>query len=92
MTGQPDWVVWLPALAVCALFGWFFWHVATGLLGYSRQLIHTLQHWPEIRRAMVEAEARAGGRYPPWFRAVRVTLVLAMIALMAMLLWRKLSP
>jgi hypothetical protein len=91
MAGQPDWTVWLLALAVCALFGFFFWFVGAELLGYGRRLIDTIQNWPQIRRAMVEAEARSGGRYPFWFRAVRVFLVLAMIGLMVLLVWRKLG-
>jgi hypothetical protein len=91
MDSQPDWMVWLLALAVCALFGFFFWHVGVGLFDYGRRLIDTIQNWPQIRRAMVEAEARSGGRYPLWFRTVRVSLVLAMIGLMVLLVWRKLG-
>ena len=37
----------------------------------------------------VEAEVRAGGRYPLWFRAVRVLLVLALIALCVLMIWRR---
>lgn len=63
--------------------------IITSLFGYSRSLLGMIQNWPQIRRAMVEAEVRAGGRYPWWFRAIRVTLILAMIGLVAVIIWRK---
>jgi hypothetical protein len=84
-------MVWLLALAVCALFAAFFWHVAVELFGTGRRLISMIQNWPQTRRALVDAEARSGGRYPFWFRAVRVFLVLATIGLAALLVWRKLG-
>ena len=91
MSELPDWTVWLLAVAVIALFGWFFWHTATAMLDAARLLIGTIQNWPQIRRRMVEAEVRSGGRYPLWFRAVRAGLILALIGLLALLLWRKLE-
>jgi hypothetical protein len=92
MSDMPDWTVWLLAVALLALFGWFFWHTGAVMLDASRRLIGTIQNWPQIRRAMVEAEVRSGGRYPFWFRAVRVTLILALIGLLLLLVWRKLGP
>ena len=89
MTAQPDWLVWLLALALLILFGWYFSHVARVLWRTTRQLILTIQHWPEIRRQMVEAEVRAGGRYPLWYRALRVTSLLALTALVLVLIYRK---
>jgi hypothetical protein len=91
MSDLPDWTVWLLAVALVALFGWFFWHVATSMLGAGRQIVATIQNWPQVRRAMADAEARSGGRYPFWFRAMRVLLILALIGLMLLLLWRKLG-
>jgi hypothetical protein len=91
MDEMPDWGVWILAAAVAALFLWFFWHVGTGMLAYGRQFVGMIQNWPQIRRAMVEAEVRAGGRYPLWFRAIRVFLVLAMICLAILLVWRKVT-
>jgi hypothetical protein len=91
MSDMPDWTAWLLAAAVLALFGWFFWQAGSGLISFGRQLIATIQNWPQTRRAMVEAEVRAGGRYPLWFRAVRAFLILAMIGLMVLLLWRRLG-
>ena len=89
MSSMPDWSVWALALVVVALFAWFFWHTSTTMLDMARRLVTTIQNWPQTQRAMAEAEAQAGGRYPLWFRAVRVLLVLALLALCATLLWRK---
>jgi len=91
MGSGPDWIWWIVATAVAALFIAYFVFVGRTLLGHFGSLIHTIQNWPQIRRAMAEAEARVGGRYPLWFRAVRVSLILAMVGLMAFLLLRKLS-
>ncbi len=89
MSDLPEWTIWPLALAICALFLWFFWHTAVSLLSYFRSLLALIQNWPQIRRAMVEGEARSGGRYPFWFRAVRVSLILAMMGLLALVLWRR---
>jgi hypothetical protein len=91
MDKMPDWGVWILAAGVAALFLWFFWHVGSGMLAYGRQLIGMIQNWPQIRRSMVEAEVRAGGRYPLWFRAVRVLLIVAMVVFAGLLVWRKVS-
>ncbi len=91
MSGVPDGTVWILAVLVAALFVWFFWTTGASLLRYARRLITTIQDWPEIRRAMTEAEAQSGGRYPLWLRAVRVLLVLAMIGLVAVIVWRKIA-
>jgi hypothetical protein len=89
MSSMPDWSVWALALVAVALFAWFFWHTGTTMLDMARRLVATTHDWPQTRRAMVEAEAQAGGRYPLWFRALRVLLILALLVLCAMLLWRK---
>ena len=91
MTGGQDWFWWIVAAAVAALFIGFFVYVGRELFAHVRSLVSTIQNWPQIRRAMVEAEAKAGGRYPFWLRAVRATLILAMVGLMALLIWRKFS-
>jgi hypothetical protein len=91
MSGWPDWTVWVLAAGVLALFVGYFVFVGRTLLGSGRRLIDTIQNWPQIRRAMVEAEAKAGGRYPFWFRAVRVLLIVAMIGLLAFYAWYKFS-
>jgi len=91
MIGGQDWFWWIVAAAVAALFIGYFVFVGRALFGHMLSVVSTIQNWPQIRRAMVEAEAKAGGRYPFWFRAIRVTLILAMVGLMALLIWRKLS-
>jgi hypothetical protein len=91
MSGWPDWTVWVLAAGVLALFVGYFVFVGRTLLGSGRRLIDTIQNWPQARRAMVEAEAKAGGRYPFWFRAVRVLLIVAMIGLLAFYAWYKFS-
>ncbi len=88
---MPDWSVWALGLGVIALFALFFWHTGAMLVDFTRRLIGIIQGWPEIRRAMTEAEAQAGGRYPLWLRASRVVLILALVALCGLLLWRKLT-
>jgi len=89
MSGMPDWIAWILAALLLALFAVFFWHTAVGLFRSGRQLIATIQDWPQIRRAMTEAEAQSGGRYPLWFRAVRVLLIFALVVFAALLVWRK---
>lgn len=91
MSSLPDWTIWPLAAAIVALFGWFFWHVGASMIETLRRLGTTIQNWPQIRRAMTEAEAKAGGRYPWWFRTIRVLLIVAMIGLCAFLVWRKFS-
>jgi hypothetical protein len=93
MSGMPAWTAWAIALLAAALFALFFLHTGSLLLDLARRLIATIQNWPETRRRTAEAEAAAGGRYPLWLRAVRFILVLAMVALGALLIWRKfMSP
>ncbi len=89
MSGLPDWPTWVLAAAVAALFVLYFAWVARSMFGSARRLIDTIQNWPQARRAMVEAEVKAGGRYPFWFRAMRVLLILSMLALVALLIWRR---
>jgi len=91
MTGGPDWIWWIVAAAVAALFIGYFVFVGRTLFGHMLAIVSTIQNWPQIRRAMVDAEARSGGRYPFWLRAVRTTLILSMIGLMAYVVWRRLA-
>lgn len=90
MSGQLDWTILPLAVGLCALFAWFFWRVGASMLHVGRLLVQTIQDWPQIRRAMVEQEARSGGRFPFWLRAARVLLIIAMIGLVLLLVWRKL--
>jgi hypothetical protein len=89
MNEGPDWTLWLLIVAVVALFGGYFIWVVRTMFGSFRRLIETIQNWPQTRRAMVEAEAKAGGRYPFWYRAVRVLLVVSLIGLLAFYAWYK---
>lgn len=89
MSEFPDWAVWPLAASVAALFIWFFWHVGRSMVEALVGLVRTIQSWPQTRRALVDAEARAGGRYPWWFRAVRVLLVVATVALAAYVIFRR---
>jgi hypothetical protein len=89
MSEIPDWAVWPLAAGLIVLFGWFFWHTGRSLVQGFLAIVETIQNWPQTRRAMVEAEARAGGRYPWWFRAVRVSLVLATVGLAAYVIFRR---
>ena len=89
MSGLDDWTAWALAGGVAALFAAYFAWVGRSLFASLRRLIDTIQNWPQLRRAIVEAEVRAGGRYPLWFRALRVTTLLALFGLVALLVWRK---
>lgn len=89
MSDIPIWSVWLLALVVVGLVVWYFWHTAGLLLALSRRLVVTIQSWPETRRQLAEAEAQAGGRHPLWLRTVRFSLIATMVALCALLVWRK---
>jgi hypothetical protein len=84
-----DWPVWLLAIGVAALFIGYFWWTGGALIGAFRSLVRFIEDWPQIRRAMVEAEARSGGRYPLWLRAARVTILLSFVALLVFVAWRK---
>ncbi|WP_421759874.1 hypothetical protein [Devosia sp.] len=90
MSDMPDWLAWILAAVLLALFGWYFWHTGRTMFDAMRHLISTIENWPQIRRAMVDAEARTPrGRYPFWFRAIRVVLILALVGLLVLVLWRK---
>ncbi len=89
MTMQVDWFVWLLAIAVAALFLGYFWWTGRTIIASFRRIAQFIEDWPQTRRAMVEAEARSGGRYPLWFRLARIALVLALVALVVILLWRR---
>jgi hypothetical protein len=91
MSDMPDWTAWIIGLALAGLFGFFFWHTGLSLFRTTRALVSSIQNWPQTRRAMTEAEAKSGGRYPLWYRAIRVFLVVAMIAFAVLLVWRKLA-
>lgn len=91
MTSGSDWFWWIVAALVAALFGAFFVLTGAHIISSVRTLVSTIQNWPQIRRAMVDAEARSGGRYPFWLRAARVTVVLAAIALVAYILLRRIG-
>jgi hypothetical protein len=89
MSDITDWTTWLLAGAVVLVFALYFWFTGRHMFDAARRLIHTIRHWPEIRRSMVEAEVRAGGRYPLWYRLVRVSLIAGLIGLLAFVVWRK---
>jgi hypothetical protein len=89
MSATEDWFWWIVAALAAAAFIGYFAFVGKELFTYMRSLVSTIQNWPQTRRTMVEAEAKAGGRYPWWFRAIRVTLILAMVGLAVVLVWRK---
>jgi hypothetical protein len=88
MSEIPDWAVWPLAVAVVALFVWYFWHTARTMFEWFTTVVRMIQNWPQTRRAMVEVEARAGGRYPWWYRAARLSLVLAMVLFAAYFIYR----
>jgi hypothetical protein len=91
VTGEPNWFWWVVAALVAGLFGAFFFLTGVHVISAFRRLVGTIQNWPQIRRAMVEAEARSGGRYPFWLRALRAALILSMIGLMAYVVWRRMA-
>ncbi|HQZ13735.1 MAG TPA: hypothetical protein PK286_12710 [Devosia sp.] len=91
MDSMPDWSVWPLAIGVAALFIAFFVYVGRTMLDGAVRFVRAVQDWPATRRAMVEAEARAGGRYPLWYRAVRVLLLLSLVLLAAFLVLRRFS-
>ncbi len=89
MAEQGDWMVWLLALAVGVLFLVYFWWTGGTIIASFRRLLKFIEDWPQTRRAMVDAEARSGGRYPLWFRLARVAVLLALVALVTIILWRR---
>jgi hypothetical protein len=91
MSGGADWIWWIVGAAIAAGFAWYFWTVGAAIVRSVIQLVQTIQNWPQTRRAMVEAEVRAGGRYPLWFRAARVVIILALLGLLAYTAWCRFS-
>lgn len=89
MAAQFDWLGWLLIVAVVALFVGYFWWTGGAMLNAFRALLAFIENWPQTRRAMVEAEARSGGRYPLWFRLARILILLALFALLIVVFWRK---
>jgi hypothetical protein len=84
----PDWTIWILAAAVLALFGWFFWHVGASLVTGFVLMVRLIQNWPQLRRERTEAEAQSGGRWPLWYRAARLAVLLALAGLVAYQFWR----
>jgi len=91
MTSGSDWFWWVVAALVAGLLGAYFLFTGAVMISSFRRLVETVQNWPQVRRAMVEAEARSGGRYPFWLRAARVTVVLSAIALVAYMVLRRIG-
>lgn len=89
MAEQVDWLVWVLAIAVLSLFVAYFWWSGRTIIASFRRLLQIVEDWPQTRRAMVEAEARSGGRHPLWLRLARVVVVLALVALVIIILWRR---
>ena len=90
MSEMPDWTVWILAAGLVVLFGWFFWHTGASMIKAIQLIIQFIETWPERRRAFTEAEARAGGRFPFWYRAARVLVLTALVVLLAYFVWVKL--
>ena len=88
---MSNWAAWAMAGGVIVIVVWYFWQTGAAIVTTIRRLRDMVQNWPQIRRDMTEAEVRAGGRYPVWFRAARVILIMALIALALLLVWRKLT-
>ena len=59
MSNLPDWTIWLFGAALLALFLWYFWATAAGMIRYSRQLVGFIKNWPQVRRAWADAQWRA---------------------------------
>jgi uncharacterized protein (DUF2461 family) len=89
MAVQVDWLAWLLAIAVGVLFIGYFWWTGGTIIASFRRLLQFIENWPQTRRAMVDAEARSGGRYPLWLRLARVAVLLALVALVTIILWRR---
>lgn len=89
MTGGPDWIWWIVAAAVAVLFIGYFVFVGRALFGHMLSIVSTIQNWPQIRRAMVDGEARSGGRYPFWLRFARKGLIVLTLMLVAYIIWRR---
>ena len=71
---------WALAAAVLALFGWYFWHVATSMLKAGR-VVQTLP--AALERAF-------DGSVPPWLRLVRVVMSMLICFAAAVLIANKL--
>lgn len=84
-----DWGLWLLAALVVLLFVTFFGSIGVALYNRLRRLLGLIEAAPEHRRARVEAEAKAGGRYPFWLRAIRVLVILVLVVLLAIIIWRR---
>jgi uncharacterized protein (DUF2461 family) len=89
MAVQVDWLAWLLAIAVGVLFIGYFWWTGGAIVSSFRRLLQFIENWPQTQRAMVDAEARSGGRYPLWLRLARVAVLLALVALVTIILWRR---
>jgi len=89
LTRTIDFPTLLLALAVIALFGIFFWHVARVFWGSARHVTNVLEAWSQRDRRRPAYEPR---HKPPltWKqilrRAIQGFLILAMVGL----LWLKL--
>lgn len=90
MNAIPDLQVIVLALAVMALVGWFFWHVAASYIDIAKRFAAWLDARAQRQRDRIEYE-RINGRPPFWLRSVRAALITAMVGLMAYVMARKLQ-
>ncbi len=90
MDAVPDLQTIGLALAVLALLGWFFWHVAASYLNAAKRFSAWLDTGAQRQRDRIEHE-RIRGRPPLWLRSVRAALIAAMVGMMAYLVAGKLQ-
>ncbi|MCC0052757.1 MAG: hypothetical protein H6884_01720 [Rhodobiaceae bacterium] len=78
------------ALGVLLVFGVFFWLVAATFIRRLRQFAHWQDSAAERQRVAIEREARHGPT-PFWLKALRVLLIVALVAILGTKLWMRLS-
>ncbi|MCB9993798.1 MAG: hypothetical protein H6873_09100 [Hyphomicrobiaceae bacterium] len=92
MQQSPDWSFWLLVAGVFVVLVayaiHFVWHGSSQIKG----LVSFVNRTPERRRLAAEREAKAGGRYPLWYRALQTTFIVAAIALAAYALYARFAP
>ena len=88
MGGGIDLWTLVLVIGVIVLFGWFFWHTATAMVSYARQITHYLDTRSERLRQKLEYE-QMHGPLPLWYRVIQKGLILLIVVGAATLVWMK---
>lgn len=90
MAGSFDIAGWLLIMGVAALFGWYFWHVASSMVSGARRISEIADGAAARQRAELKYEAKFGPR-PLWYRAMQKLIIAVLIVGSGWLIWNRMQ-